>query len=197
MRRFAICWLTFMLASFAATKPWNLVLKDGSTVACDGPPVVINDEYLFRSVDGKDGSVPADEVDKQKTDRANKVTPPPREWQLIGETVHESPRGPLAGSDANFTSEVLESRTPVLVEFWATWCGYCRKMEPTIQSLSSEYAGRLKIYKVDIDKNPAIGHRYGVRGLPTLLLFNRGEVAGTILGAADKSTVTRMLASQL
>jgi thioredoxin len=197
MRRFAVLWLILVVARLSAAPAWNLVLKDGTTVECDGTPVVVNDVYMFRTAGGQDGSLPAGQVDREKTDIANKDTPPPRQWCLIGQSVHEPSRGLSAVNDANFDSEVLESQTPVLVEFWAAWCGYCKKMEPTIQSVAGEYGDRLKVCKLDIDKNPVIAKRYGVRALPTLMLFNHGRQTGTIRGAADKSTVTGMLAGQL
>ena len=100
-------------------------------------------------------------------------------------------------SDVNFDAEVLESGTPVLVEFWAPWCGYCKKMEPTIQSVAGEYGDRLRVFRLDIDKNAATAKRYGVYALPTLMLFNHGQATGTIRGVADKSMVTRILAGHL
>ena len=197
MRRFAVCYVICAVVSMFGATAWKLVLKDGSTVECDGAPVIINDVYMFRGADGKDGSLPADQVDSEKTERANKVAPPPRQWRLIGQSVYEPPGGLAALNDADFESEVLQSKTPVLVEFWATWCGFCRKMEPTIQSVASEYSGRLKVARLDIDRNPATTHRYRISSVPTLLLFDQGQVAGTIRGAAGKSMVTRMLAGHL
>jgi len=197
MRRFAVCWLTFVVVSLFGAPAWKLVLKDGTTVECDGAPIVINDVYMFRSADGKDGSLAADEVDREKTDHVNKVAPAPRQWRLIGQSVHEPSGGISALNDADFDAQVLESKTPVLVEFWATWCGYCRRMEPTMQSVAGDYADHLKVYKLDIDKNPATAKRYGVHALPTLMLFNRGQATGTVRGAADKSMVTRILAGHL
>jgi len=196
MSRLTLCWLILVVACSAAPA-WKLVLKDGTIVDCDGAPVVVNDVYMFRTADGKDGSLPADQIDREKTNAANKVTPPPRQWRLIGQSVHE-PSGDIAAvSDANFDAFVLQSGTPALVEFWATWCGYCKKMEPTIQSVAGEYGGRLKVYRLDIDKNPATAHRYEVHSLPTLMLFRDGQATATIRGAADKSTVTRILTSHL
>ena len=187
----------FVVAYLGAAPAWKLILKDGTTVECDGTPLVVNDIYLFRTADGKDGSLPADQIDREKTNIANKVTPTPRQWRLIGQSVNEPSGSILAVSDANFDALVLESRTPALVEFWAAWCGYCKKMEPTIESVASEYGDRLKVYRLDIDRNPATARRYAVHALPTLMLFNHGEATGTIRGAADKSAVTRILAGHL
>jgi thioredoxin 1 len=196
MHRFAVCWLIFV-ACLSAAPGWKLVLKDGKTVECDGAPVVVNDIYLFRTADGKYGSLLADLIDREKTGLANKVAPLPRQWRLTGQSVHETSGGISAVSDASFDAEVLESGTPVLVEFWAPWCGYCKKMEPTIQSVAGEYGDRMKVYRLDIDKNPAAVKRYSVYALPTLMLFKHGQVTGTIRGVADKSTVTRILAGHL
>jgi len=197
MHRFGVCWLTFVAVSLCGAATWKLVLKDGSTIECDGAPVIVNDVYMYRSSDGKDATMTADQVDREKTNTANRVAPPPRQWRLIGQSVHESSGGISALNDANFDSEVLESGTPVLVEYWAAWCGYCKKMEPTLQSVAGDYADRLKVYKLDIDKNPATARRFGVYALPTLMLFNHGQTTGTIRGAADRSMVTRMLAGHL
>ena len=194
----------FVIAAVLATalpgaNYWKLVLKDGKTVDCDGVPIVINDVYMFRDSEGRDGTLPADQVDRVETDRVNKVAPAPRQWRKIGESVHESPSsaGVLTLSDADFESEVLQSSTPVLVDFWATWCGYCRKIEPTMASIAGEYGGRLKVGKLDIDKNPEITRRYGVVATPTLLLFDHGRVVGTIHGAAGKSAIVQMLAASV
>jgi len=132
MHRFAVCWLTFSVACTCATPAWKLVLRDGTTVECEGTPIVVNDVYMFRTADGKDDTLPADQVDREKTNTANKVAPPPRQWRLIGQSIHGPSGGISPLNDASFDSEVLESNTPVLVEFWATWCGYCKKMEPTL-----------------------------------------------------------------
>lgn len=196
MHRFPVC-LAFVVTSLFGASTWKLVLKDGTTVECEGAPIIINDVYMFRGADGKDGNLAADQVDREKTDRANKVAPAPRQWRLIGESVHETFGSISAVNGTDFESEVLQSRSPVLVEFWATWCGFCKKMEPTIQSVAGDYADRLKVLRLDIDKNHAIAQRYGVSAVPTLLLFERGRVAATIHGAAGKSTVTRMLTDHL
>jgi thioredoxin 1 len=178
---------------------WKLVLKSGKTVECDGAPIVVNGVYLFRDSDGKDGSLAAEQIDQEKTDGANHVAPPPRQWRMIGETVTEPLRA--AGlrnlSEADFDAEVLRSKTPVLVEFSAAWCGYCRKIEPSVVSIAGEYSGRLKVGKLDVDRNRAIANRYRVAGLPTMMLFKEGRVVATIRGYAPKAEMVEMLHSAL
>ena len=205
MRRFALrCLIVLAAASAVASfglcaTAWKLVLKSGKTVECDGAPIVVNGVYLFRDADGKDGSLATDQVDQEKTDRANQVAPPPRQWRLIGETVKEAPgaAGVRSLSEADFDAEVLHSKTPVLVDFWAAWCGYCRKIEPSVASIAGEYSGRLKVAKLDVDRNRAIATRYRVAGLPTLLLFKQGRVVAAIRGYARKSEMVEMLQSAL
>ena len=205
MRRFALRSLILAaavpaIASLAlGATTWKLVLKDGKTVECDGAPIAINGVYLFRNADGKDESVATDQVDQEKTDRANHVAPPPTHWRMIGETVTAAPgtAGVRNLTEADFDAEVLHSRMPVLVDFWAPWCGYCRKIEPSIASISGEYSGRVKVGKLDVDRNRDIAHRYGVAGLPTLLLFKDGRVVASIRGYAQKSEMVQMLRSAL
>ena len=84
--------------------------------------------------------------------------------------------------DATFQSEVLDSEVPVLVDFWADWCGPCRAVAPLLDRIAKRYAGRAKVVKVDVDSNRATPARYGVRGIPTLLLFKGGEVVGQLVG---------------
>jgi thioredoxin 1 len=195
MRRLLVCFLTFSLASLFGAEPWKLVLKDGSTVTCDGAPVIVNDTYMFRTAEGKDASLPAGQIDIEKTGRANQVPPPAHQWRMTGESAYEPPRGVITLTDANFEAEVLQSDTPVLVEFGAAWCGYCRRLEPTIQAVAREYAGRIKVARLDVDRSAAIAHRYNVFALPTLFLFDGGKVTRAILGGASKSSITRMLAA--
>jgi thioredoxin 1 len=212
MRRYALRYLALLAVASVfgscamCATTWKLILKNGNAIECDGAPIVVNDVYLFRNTDGKDGNLPADQVDREKTDRANKVAPAPRQWGMIGESVKEQlstaragtmSEGVMVVSDADFDTEVLRSKTPVLVDFWATWCGFCRKTAPTVNAIAGEYAGRLKVGKVDVDKNRVTASRYGIRSLPTLLLFKQGRVVGSIEGAADKSELIRLLQARL
>jgi thioredoxin 1 len=99
----------------------------------------------------------------------------------------------LTFNDADWDKEVLNSDSPVLVDFWAEWCGPCRMMAPTIDAIAEAYAGRVKVGKLDVDENNATGMRYNVRGIPTLLLFKGGKVVEQKVGAVPKSEVQKML----
>jgi len=99
----------------------------------------------------------------------------------------------LVFTDAAFDTEVLKSSTPVLVDFWAEWCGPCRQMGPTIDQIATEYAGRVKVGKVDVDSNVQTAGRYQIRGIPTLLLFKGGKVVDQRVGALGKPELKKML----
>jgi thioredoxin 1 len=96
-------------------------------------------------------------------------------------------------TDAGFDTDVLNSDVPVLVDFWAEWCGPCRVLAPTVETLASEYTGRLKVGKLNVDENGATAMRYQIRGIPTLLLFKGGKVVDQRVGAAPKSDLQKML----
>ncbi len=100
---------------------------------------------------------------------------------------------PLAVTDESFETEVLESSTPVLVDFWATWCGPCRIIGPVVEQIAEEYEGKLKVAKVDVDANPKTPSTYGIRGIPTLLIFQSGKVIDQIVGAVPKKMLTSRL----
>jgi thioredoxin 1 len=100
-------------------------------------------------------------------------------------------------SDAAFDTEVLRSDVPVLVDFWAEWCGPCRQMAPTIDTIAAEYAGKVKVGKLDVEANNDTAMRYQVRGIPTLLLFKNGKVVDQRVGAIGKSEVQKMLDAHL
>ncbi len=100
-------------------------------------------------------------------------------------------------NDANFEQEVLQSSQPVLVDFWATWCGPCRALAPVVDQVASEYNGRLKVMKMDVDQNNATPGRYGIRGIPALLLFKDGKVADQIVGYVPKDTIDKTVSKVL
>lgn len=99
----------------------------------------------------------------------------------------------VTGTDANFEAEVLNSDQPVLVDFWATWCGPCRTIAPSIEELASEYAGKAKVVKLDVDNNPQTAMKYGIRSIPSLLFFKDGRPVDQMVGVVPK----RVLADKL
>jgi thioredoxin 1 len=100
-------------------------------------------------------------------------------------------------TDANFKSDVLDSAIPVLVDYWAEWCGPCKMIAPILDEVAKEYHGRLKVAKLNIDENPKIPGEFGIRGIPTLILFKGGNVEATKVGALSKSQLTAFIDSNL
>ena len=100
-------------------------------------------------------------------------------------------------TDDDFESEVLRSSEPVLVDYWAEWCGPCKMIAPVLDEIAGEYEGRVKIAKLNIDDNPNTPPRYGIRGIPTLMLFKDGEVEATKVGAVSKSQLTAFIDSNI
>ncbi len=100
-------------------------------------------------------------------------------------------------SDAEFEQSVLKSDTPVLVDFWAAWCGPCRALAPIVDQVATEYQGKLKVMKMDVDRNNATPGRYGIRGIPALLLFKDGKIADQIVGFVPKDTIDKSVTKVL
>lgn len=100
-------------------------------------------------------------------------------------------------SDTSFDQDVLKSDVPVLVDYWAEWCGPCRMIAPVLEEVSRDYSGRVQVAKLNVDDNQSIAQRFGVRGIPTLMLFRNGAVIGTSVGALSKSQLTLFLDSHL
>lgn len=100
-------------------------------------------------------------------------------------------------TDASFDQEVLKASTPVLIDFWAPWCAPCRAIAPLIDDLAGEYQGRLKVVKINVDDNPETPGRYGVRGIPNLLIIKGGEVKEQIIGAVAKATLVKAVDSAI
>jgi thioredoxin 1 len=99
----------------------------------------------------------------------------------------------LEFSDQNFEEDVLKSTQPVLVDFWATWCAPCRMMSPTVDAIAAEYAGRAKVGKLNVDENLTVASRYGIRSIPTLLLFKAGQIQEQVSGTQPKDVINRLL----
>lgn len=103
----------------------------------------------------------------------------------------------LTLNESNFENEVLNSEVPVLVDFWAEWCGPCRMIGPIVEELHTEYEGKAKIGKLNVDENPNIAGEYGIRSIPTLLIFKGGKVADKLVGALPKNQIASKLDAQI
>ncbi|MCS7053566.1 MAG: thioredoxin [Ignavibacterium sp.] len=104
---------------------------------------------------------------------------------------------PYTFTDQNFEEEVIKSELPVLVDFWAVWCGPCKMIAPIVEQLAEELAGKVKVGKLDVDSNQETSIKYGIRGIPTLLIFKNGQVVDTIVGAVPKATILNKLQSHI
>ena len=96
-------------------------------------------------------------------------------------------------SDSEFESDVLNSAQPVLVDFWAAWCAPCRMLAPTVEAVAEKYASNARVMKLNVDDNPSTAQRYGIKGIPTLILFRDGKEVERVVGATSKESITRMI----
>ena len=96
-------------------------------------------------------------------------------------------------NDSSFEQEVLQSKQPVLVDFWAPWCGPCRMIAPTVEAIAEQYQGSASVAKVNVDDNPSIAQRYGIKGIPTLILFREGREEERVVGATSKDALARLI----
>lgn len=109
---------------------------------------------------------------------------------MASENIHEF-------TDANFKVEVLDSTIPVMIDFWAPWCGPCRMVAPVVEQLSGEYVGKVKVGKVNVDDNPTIAANYGIRSIPTIIVIKAGKVVGQVVGAVGKGELVKLLEKAL
>ena len=100
-------------------------------------------------------------------------------------------------TDSNFDTEVLKSEVPVLIDFWAAWCGPCRALAPAVEAIADQYKGRVKVGKMDVDANGSTSSRYNIRGIPTLLIFKDGQVREQIVGLVDKGKISAAIDKHL
>ena len=96
-------------------------------------------------------------------------------------------------NDASFEQEVVGASEPVLVDFWAPWCGPCRMIAPSVEAVAKEYAGRARVVKINVDENPSVSQRYGIKGIPTLILFRSGKEEERVVGATSKEALSRLI----
>ena len=99
--------------------------------------------------------------------------------------------------DASFETDVLQSAQPVLVDFWAEWCAPCRMIAPTVEAVAEKYAGSASVVKVNVDENPNVAQRFGIKGIPTLILFKDGKEAERVVGATSKESLVRLIEKNL
>lgn len=96
-------------------------------------------------------------------------------------------------SDSSFEKDVLQANVPVLVDFWAAWCAPCRMLAPTVEAVAEKYSGSARVVKLNVDDNPSISQRYGIKGIPTLILFKSGKEEERVVGATSKEAISRMI----
>ena len=100
-------------------------------------------------------------------------------------------------NDTSFEQDVLQSKQPVLVDFWAAWCAPCRMIAPTVEAVAEQYSGSASVVKLNVDENPSVSQRYGIKGIPTLILFREGKEEERIVGATSKESLSRLIEKSL
>jgi thioredoxin 1 len=100
-------------------------------------------------------------------------------------------------TDSSFEAEVMKSDLPVLVDFWAAWCGPCRMMTPVVEAVAQKFAGTAKVFKLNVDENPSVTQRFGIKGIPTMIVFKGGKEAERLVGATNETAVTHIIEEQL
>ena len=108
-----------------------------------------------------------------------------------------SSKNVLIASDATFDADVLKSKVPVLIDFWAEWCGPCRALGPTIEELADQFVGKVKVMKMNVDENPGTPGKFKIRGIPTLIMFKDGQVVDQLVGAHPKATISSVIEKTL
>jgi thioredoxin 1 len=218
--------LLWLLPFFLQAIPafgYQLILKDGKIV--EGKLIrELGDTLILKDSSGILINIRKEDVDQEKTAKANVAETKKQESKTqtrvvtkeyleslrdkydlgegtFGETsvieFSEEPGGFSAEEDSDFQEKVLEARMPVIVDFWAPWCGPCRKIAPELDAVEKEFDKTVRVYRVNVDQNPKLAGFYGVRAIPTLLYFNEGKIVDRIVGVASREIITRKLEALL
>ncbi|KAK7244310.1 hypothetical protein RIF29_39130 [Crotalaria pallida] len=169
----------------------SLTLSLSSTPLSLSPPITASSVTLL-SARRSSGKLPRFSGLKLRSSTATRFSGSriaPRSARIVCE-AQDTAVEVAAITDANWQSLVLEAKTPVFVEFWAPWCGPCRMIHPIVDELAKDYAGKVKFYKLNTDESPSTATRYGIRSIPTVIIFKNGEKKDAVIGAVQKSTLT-------